>query len=160
MLERLTRFVGAALGMGDAAVVLATAAHRAELAARLGARSLDLPALIAQGRYVALDASEALAQIQGDDGQPDQGRFTEIVGGIVDRAAQAALCASSPVAVFGELVALLATAGDHAAAVALEQWWNELAEGRRFSLLCAYPMVRLRSGGRQHAVRRDLRRAR
>ena len=139
LLERLTRFVGAALGMGDAAVVLATTAHRTELATRLGARGLDLPAAIAQGRYAALDAGEVLAQIRGDDGQPDQGRFTAIVGGIVDRAAQAALGASPSVAVFGELVALLATAGDHAAAVALEHWWNELAEGRRFSLLCAYP---------------------
>ncbi len=140
LLEIVARFVGAALGMGDAAVVLATEAHRAELAARLGTRGLDLPTAIAQGRYVGLDAAEVLAQIRVDDGQPDLGLFTEIVGGIVDRAAQAALGSSAPVAVFGELVALLATAGDYAAAVALEQWWNELAEGRRFSLLCAYPM--------------------
>jgi PAS domain S-box-containing protein len=139
-LERLTRFVGAALGRGDAAVVLATAAHRTELATRLGARGLDLPAVIAQERYVALDAGELSAQIRGDDGQLDQGRFTAIVGGIVDKAAQAALGASPSVAVFGELVALLATAGDHDAAVALEHWWNELAEGRQFSLLCAYPL--------------------
>ncbi len=140
LLERLTRFVGAALGMGDAAVVLATTAHRTELSTQLIARGLDLPAAVAQGRYVALDAGEVSANIRGNDGQLDQGRFTAIVGGIVDRAAQAALGSSPSVAVFGELVALLATDGDHAAAVALEHWWNELAEGRRFSLLCAYPL--------------------
>ena len=37
------------------------------------------------------------------------------------------------------MVALLWHQGNVAAAIELETLWNDLAEDRRFSLLCAYP---------------------
>jgi anti-sigma regulatory factor (Ser/Thr protein kinase) len=44
---------------------------------------------------------------------------------------------------FGEMVALLWAAGDVAGAIELEALWNDLAEVREFSLLCAYSMSAL-----------------
>jgi PAS domain S-box-containing protein len=41
---------------------------------------------------------------------------------------------------FGEMVALLAEQGNHAAAIELESLWNDLQRERTFTLLCAYPM--------------------
>src|SRR4051794_26764845 len=80
LLDELSRFIGAALGAGDAALVIATQAHREELARRLAARGLNLARPIAQGRYVALDAAETLATFMRD-GRPDPARFATLIGG-------------------------------------------------------------------------------
>jgi hypothetical protein len=49
-LDRLSQFVGTTLGAGDAAVVIATKAHRDRLAQRLKARGLDVAAIAKRGR--------------------------------------------------------------------------------------------------------------
>ena len=41
---------------------------------------------------------------------------------------------------FGEMVALLAAEGSHAAAVLLESLWNDLQRVHTFSLFCGYPL--------------------
>src|SRR4051812_38843081 len=61
LLETVGRFVGSALGAGDAAIVVATEAHRAGLEQRLRASGLDVALAVQQGRYVPLDAAETLA---------------------------------------------------------------------------------------------------
>jgi PAS domain S-box-containing protein len=48
--------------------------------------------------------------------------------------------AGARVRVFGEMVDLLWRAGNHVAAVRLEELWNELARLQCFMLLCAYSM--------------------
>ena len=69
-------------------------------------------------------------------GVPEPERFATIVGGIIARAAEG----GRQVRVFGEMVALLAAAGDQPAALRLEQLWNELQRQRAFPLVCAYPL--------------------
>ncbi|HEY4386628.1 MAG TPA: PAS domain S-box protein, partial [Ktedonobacteraceae bacterium] len=44
------------------------------------------------------------------------------------------------VRIFGEMVALLWAQGNRAAAIRLEDLWNELGQAYAFSLFCAYPM--------------------
>ncbi len=46
----------------------------------------------------------------------------------------------SPVAIFGEMVALLWADGNTKAVLRLEQLWNELAKNHNFSLRCAYAL--------------------
>jgi PAS domain S-box-containing protein len=138
LLDALVRYVGGALVAGDGVVVFATDAHRSALAERLAARDLDTSRAAAQGRYVVLDAAEVLSQIMRN-GQPDAARFADVVGGVIDRAAETITGDRSRVAVFGEVVALLSAQGKHGAAVQLERLWNELAQTREFSLFCAYP---------------------
>jgi PAS domain S-box-containing protein len=94
---------------------------------------------IAQGRYLALDAAETLAKFM-ITGQPDQERFTSVIGEVVERARKAAGHERARVAAFGEMVALLWAEGKRDAAIRLEQLWNSLAETHAFSLHCAYPM--------------------
>src|SRR5277367_5181557 len=62
LLDELSRFIGTALGAGEAAVVIATKEHREGLVQRLKAWGLDPAKAVAQGRYVALDASATLAK--------------------------------------------------------------------------------------------------
>jgi signal transduction histidine kinase len=138
-LDALARFVGTALGGGDAAIVVATKAHRNGLLEKLAARGLDVTAATQQGRYIALDAAETLAKIMRD-GVPAAEPFVRVIGGVIAQAHAAAGDRDARIAVFGEMVALLWAEGKFDAAIQLEQLWNHLAQTHLFSLRCAYPM--------------------
>jgi PAS domain S-box-containing protein len=140
MIDVLSRFVGGALAVGDAAVVIATKSHRAELERQLSANGLDTAKASIQGRYLVLDATETLAKLRVD-GSLDETRFTDTVGQVLVEAEMAIAHKQGKVAVFGELVALLWTEGKPAEAIRVEQLWNDLAKSHSFSLLCAYPIA-------------------
>jgi len=139
LLDELSRFVGTALGAGDAAVVIATPDHRDWLNRRLKTWGLDTASVSAQGRYIALDAAETLGKIMVG-GLPHPARFVEIVGGVIGRAKTVTEGEPRRVAAFGEMVALLWVEGKSDAAIRLEQLWNDLSETHSFCLRCAYPM--------------------
>jgi len=139
LLEELSEYIGSALRAGDAAVVVATDAHRNGLLQWLTSQGLDIAGLIEQGRVLITDAAELLSQFMAD-GWPNQERFNDVVGTIVAKALARVVRAQPRVAVFGEMVALLWAEGKTDAAVRLEQLWNELARTESFSLFCAYPM--------------------
>jgi len=140
LLEALSRFIGTALGAGDAAVVIATRPHRDALEQRLKTRGLETFTPVAQGRYVVLDAGETLAKFMRD-GWPDAKLFTDTVGPVLASTKSAVQCEGARVAAFGEMVALLWAEGKPEAAIRLEQLWNDLAREHSFSLLCAYPIT-------------------
>ena len=142
LLDAVGEYVAACLRAGEPGIVIATAAHRAGLEERLRAAGLDVDAARDAGDYVELDALETLARFMVD-GQPDPERFAEVVGSLVARAAEG----GRRVRAFGEMVALLAAGGDHAAAVRLEALWNGLQRVHDFSLFCAYPLHTLGGEG-------------
>ena len=148
LVETLGRFIGSALEAGDAAIVVATKAHRDGLTQQLESGGLDVEGAIEEGRYVSLDAAETMAEIMVD-GWPDESRFVDHIGGLLTRARSAAenvkqsrttLIIEPRVVVFGEMVALLWADGKHPSAIRLEQLWNDLGKTHSFSLRCAYPM--------------------
>lgn len=128
-------YIGTGLSAGDAAIVIATQAHRDALEEYLQAHGLNLAALHARGQYFPLDAAETLAKFMVD-GSPDHDLFVKVIG---DRIAQAA-SGRRGVYAFGEMVALLWAEGNAAAAIRLEELWNDLGKKHSFSLFCAYPM--------------------
>ncbi len=139
LLDELGNFIGAALSAGSSAVVIATKGHEDSLSRRLRGQGLDLAQAAEAGRYVALDAAETLARLMVG-GLPDPGRFAEIIGGVIARAASAAETENHRVVAFGEMVALLWAEGKPEAAIRAEKLWNQLAKAYSFSLRCAYPM--------------------
>ena len=139
LLDELSRFIGTALGAGEAALVIATREHRDGLARKLKMWGLDTNWAVAQGRYVALDAAETLSKFMRD-GWPDAARFAEVVGGLIEKVRAASGSEARRVAAFGEMVALLWMEGKADAAIRLEELWNDLARTHAFSLRCAYPM--------------------
>ncbi|MCU1487102.1 MAG: putative two-component sensor histidine kinase protein [Actinomycetia bacterium] len=153
--DGVVRFVRKALIDGDAALVVATAAHRRQFAAALEDGGLDTATAIHEGRLVLLDAETT---IQGFlvDGAPDRTLFRGSMAALITAAADG----HRQVRVYGEMVALLWAWGNAAAAIALEDLWNELAGDHPFSLLCAYPLHDVASGDseafltvcRQHSV--------
>lgn len=140
LIDALSRFMGAALGAGDAGVVIATESHRSQLAVRLAERGVDVNLAVEQGRYIALDAAQTLAQFM-DNGFPDEERFAQVIGGVISRAKAATGLAQNRASLFGEMVALLWGEGKTEAALRLEQLWNQIAQSHSFSLVCAYPLA-------------------
>jgi len=139
LVEKVTQLVGSALDLGNSAIVIATPAHREGVAKSLHSRGFDATAAEADGTYYALDAAKTLAQFMVD-GRPDRARFAETIEPVIRRANAAAKCHNPCAAAFGEMVALLWTQGKQAAAIELEQQWNDLSQRTPFSLCCAYPM--------------------
>jgi PAS domain S-box-containing protein len=136
LLDALSEFIETGFDAEDACLVIATKAHREALEERLQANGLDLAAAHMRGEYLSLDAAETLSQFMVD-GWPEQERFSEVVRSIIVRAAKD----RRHVRIFGEMVALLWTEDNQAAAIRLEELWNELQHTTSpFSLLCAYSM--------------------
>ena len=140
LIDVLSRFVGGALSVGDAAVVIATKPHRTELERRLSANGLDTVRAAMQGRYVVLDATDTLPKFMVN-GSVDETRFNQIMGGVLTQVQGAIDGKERRIAAFGELVALLWAEGKLQEAIRVEQLWNDLAQHHSFSLLCAYPIA-------------------
>jgi signal transduction histidine kinase len=133
--QRLVEVVSDFLHGSDAAVVIATPEHCAQLTAALERAGMDVDAAVADGRLLVLDASETLTRfIDGD--RPDPVRFAAVTGDMLDRLSKGG---TRSVRAYGEMVAVLWSRGLIEAAIALEDLWNALAETHSFSLLCAYP---------------------
>lgn len=139
LLDGVSRFIGSALGAGDAALVIATQAHRQGLAELLKARGIDISVATHQGRFVALDAGETLSKFMRD-GWPDAEQFMQVVGGVLTQTQAAVHREHARIVVFGEMVALLLAEGKIEAAIQLEQLWSDLASSHSFDLHCAYPI--------------------
>jgi diguanylate cyclase (GGDEF)-like protein len=129
-------FLAPALRAGDAAVVVATSAHRRAFAGALTEDGIDVVTAVGEGRLVVLDASETLERFMVG-GRPDSERFRDTFTEILDRAS---LRGERQVRIYGEMVALLWERGDADSTIALGDLWNDLAKIRRFLLLRAYPM--------------------
>jgi excisionase family DNA binding protein len=139
LLQAVAEFIGPSVQAGDAGIVVATQAHLAHLEQVLSAQGLDLVAARASGHYLSLDAAETLSRFMVDT-ELDASRFEDVVGSLIVRATAGK--EMRRVRVYGEMVALLATAGNHSATIRLEQLWNDLQRRHSFTLFCGYPMDR------------------
>ena len=127
-------YLAPGLRQGDSALVIATAPHRQAFEAALASLGVDLEAAGAEGRFLAVDAEEALSRFMTERG-PDPPRFKTLVNDLVARVSRS----GRPVHVYGEMVAVLWAEADVAAAIAVEDLWNDLARLHPLSVLCAYP---------------------
>jgi len=120
---------------GDGAIVLATSAHHGDFELALGAGGVDIAAMVAADRYLALDARETLAGFMVG-GVLNAEIFARTVGALVERAG----ASGRRVRIFCEMAALLWDDGNVGDAIALEDAWSDLAATHEFVLLCAFPM--------------------
>ena len=138
LLDGYTRFVGAVLKSGNAAIVVATELHREKLLARLQAYGLDMSATIEQGRYIALDNAETIATFMVND-LPDPVLFSKVTGNLIARTAKSVEGDHARVAACGECAPLLWERGNAEGAVRLERLWDEIARSYGVQVLCGYP---------------------
>jgi DNA-binding NarL/FixJ family response regulator len=129
VVDGLTRFIAAALRVGNPALVLATKSHQDTLLQTLHAQGVDIAAAIQRGTYVSLDADEP----------PDPVRFVEATRGLTEAASKAGK-RHPRVAFCGERAGRLWAAGKAGEVVQLERLCEELAKSQDVDVLCAYPL--------------------
>jgi hypothetical protein len=134
LLDVLAGFVAGGINSGDSIIVIATREHLNAVEARLWAQGIQVDSLLADDRYIALDALHTLSQFMVN-GFPDEQLFMNLATKLMGRARKN----NRKVRAFGEMVALLTAKGFTGAAVQLEQLWNKLATSQSLALLCAYP---------------------
>jgi MEDS: MEthanogen/methylotroph, DcmR Sensory domain len=131
--ERVAGYLMEALRGQGVAIVIATPEHCRAFETRLTRAGADVARARDDGAYLALDASQTLAEFMAAD-RLDPAAFDRVVGGVIRQAATA----GRPVRAYGEMVALLWDDGLVNAAVQLESMWDELGRRHPFSLLCGY----------------------
>jgi hypothetical protein len=130
-------FLSEGLRAGQPAIVIATPEHRAATELTLESHLIDVAAAKRLGDLVMLDAEETLGGFMVDQA-PVGSLFRRSIGDVIDQALRGR--EHTPVRAYGEMVDVLWKQGKTEAAVRLEVLWNNLAESRRFSLLCGYAM--------------------
>jgi DNA-binding NarL/FixJ family response regulator len=153
LLEDLTEFIGAALMVGNAAIIVATESHRDSLLQRLQTYGSDIAAALEQGRYISLDAADTLSTFMLKD-MPDPGRFLKLFGSLIATAAEAARGEQARVSVFGEMCHLLWAKGNAEAAIQVEKLGNQLAKTYDVDILCGYSLASVQGGMDSHIFQR------
>ena len=153
LLDDLTEFIGAALTVGNAAIVVATESHRDSLLQRLQTYGSDLGAALEQGRYISLDTADTLSTFMLN-GMPDPVQFLKLFGSLIATAAEAARGGQRRVAVFGEMCDLLWAQSDAEAAIQVEKLGNQLAKTYDVDILCGYSPGSVQGGMHSHIFQR------
>jgi DNA-binding NarL/FixJ family response regulator len=153
VLDDLTQFIGAALKAGNAAIIVTTESHRDSLLPRLQTYGLDIGTAIEQGRYIALDAADALPTFMLR-GMPDSVLFLKLLGDLIETAAKAAQGEEARVAIFGEMCHLLWAQGNAEAAIQVEKLGNQLAKTYDVDILCGYSLSSFQGGMDSHIFQR------
>jgi hypothetical protein len=139
--QLLTRHVGQYLAeglrRGDGLLLIATGAHTEAIVRGLEEEGGAFAAAALAGRVLVLDAEATLTRFLVD-GSPSWELFEDVVGTAV-RGLHARVPGRS-LRAFGEMVGVLWSTGQTAAAVRLEEYWNRLLEDHAASLFCAYPI--------------------
>ena len=131
--DALFTFVRDGLLAGDSVLVVTTAAHRELLFRLCHERGVNIDAARAGHSLTVMDANEALARLMSIE-LPDWVLFNTYVGALVRRLR----ANGSRLRIYGEMVDVLAHAGEYHAARVLEELWNRLQEREPFTLLCGY----------------------
>lgn len=159
MLDEAIRFIQPSVSAGGAAVLIATPEHRNGILTRLTERGVNVQQALREGRIISPDAAGLLSQITSD-GVLDWTKFEFLVGAVIAQADAACKQAATegaertpPVAVFGEMVALLLAGGKREAVLRLEQFWNRFLETGVIRLHCAYPIDAFNEGDAETFLR-------
>ena len=152
-LDGFTQFIGAALRVGKAVIVVATEAHRDSLSLKLQAHGLNIGAAIEERRYISLDAVETLSAFMVN-GSPDPVRFQNAAGDLIVGAAKAVNGDPARVAACGECAPLLWSQGNIDAAIRVEHLWDEIAIAQKVDILCGYSLSSFQGGVGSYAFKR------
>jgi len=139
VVEGYARFIESSLKGGNAVIVVVTESHRASLIPKLEVDGVNVAAAIEQGRYISLDAADALSRLTVND-VPDAARCTKVVGDLIMGAAESVGGASGRVVVCGEIApTLLSKDKDNGeGAIKFERLWDEITRRYGVRTLCGY----------------------
>lgn len=130
----VAQFVDDSAASGRTVLVVARPTTITAVTQTLAGRGVSLDELTRSGHVILREANGVMRGFMGTQA-PIADRFEATVGALVRE-----LAATSPggLAIYGEMVDILAAEGNFDGAEALEQLWNELAQRVPFSLFCGY----------------------
>lgn len=134
LVEAVSLFAAAAIGRGEAVVLIATADHAVRVERRLESHGFEVADLARWGQLTILHARETLARFMVDH-MPDPVLFKACVRDLL-----ASVTGSGRfrvVRAYGEMVDLL-WKDNLLGALRLEQLWNDVIHEHAISLFCAY----------------------
>lgn len=134
LVSTVVRFMERGIAEGDGVIAITTAAHWQMVRERLGAAGIDVDSVQAKRQLVVCDAHDTLMSFMVD-GMPDRNAMRAAVMSALDSTRAAGY---TRVRGFGEMVDILNRRGNLAAAIRLEELWNEVLDAERIALLCAY----------------------
>jgi hypothetical protein len=111
----------------------------------LETHGVDIAAAIELGKYISVDAGDALSAFMVN-GVPDPARFFKFFGDAKGEQAR--------VAVFGEGVQLLCSQGNAVAAIRVERLTNRIANTCDVDILCGYCLGTVQGGVDNHVFQR------
>lgn len=126
-------FLSPAFADGQAILSIGTRAHVAAIEQRLRTEGHDVDAARLRGQYLSMDAESLIRRLLRN-GLPTADTFEDVVGRHVARLARE----HRAVRAFGEIVSLLWRDGKRAAALRLEDLWNESLGYQPLVLVCGY----------------------
>ncbi len=143
--ETVAAYAADGIFAGEAVLIVATDANRAFFESGIAALGVDLTAAQASGQLMLLSAERMLTEFMVAN-WPDREMFRSQAVPLLRSLAAGPWKA---IRAFGEMVGVLWENGNPAAALRLEELWDELAATERFSLLCAYSVESFK--GASHA---------
>lgn len=130
----VARFIAAGLNAGEPVVIITTKVHKRGILQYLEGQGTRHGAN--EGRLLFVDARHLLSRLMLG-GMPDPVRLKAGMVRLFSQASEG-LAPGARVRVFGEMADLLWKDGNPAAALRLEELWNEASERHSFSVVCAY----------------------
>ncbi|MEZ0325468.1 MAG: MEDS domain-containing protein [Fimbriimonas sp.] len=130
-MDVVANYAAAGFRNGEAVVLILTPEHCTEIDDRLSSEGFDILALKGSAQYQCADAAKTLSKFMAAE-IPDQNLFEATVRPIIKNAK-----AFGKVRAYGEMVSLLFRK-NHAAALRLEEFWNDLLRTESICLLCTY----------------------
>lgn len=135
-LSRATRIAGYVrdgLEAGGNVLLVATPTNWRSTAGILEHNGVSIDALVASGRLTVLDAAQTLARFMSGN-TPDAAKLDAVMGSLVARLVEQ----PGRLYLYGEMVDVLAEAGNYRGAHRLEQLWSGMASTTAFDLFCGY----------------------
>src|SRR5437763_13218795 len=149
--KAVVSFLADGVQAGQPIIVVATEPHRRAFAEGLRAKGLDPEAVFSDRLAVWLDARETLASFM-EGRLPDRELFMSTLGRVFESLLDKRYYLV--IRGYGEMVDLLMKDGNPEGAILVEQYWNELAERYKYSLLCAYAVDSFLHGAGFESFRR------
>jgi DNA-binding NarL/FixJ family response regulator len=145
LLNRVTQYIGSALEVGNAAIVIVSESRRDSVLKSLNDYGLNMDAAVEQGRYLTLDAAGMLST-SIVNGTLDSAGCFRCLHNLTASAADAAKTGQSRVAIFQECAHLLWAQRNVEATIALEKLGNQLASTCDVDMLCGYSLANFQRG--------------
>lgn len=131
--EVVADFLAPGFEAGHGLFAVGTPGHLAAVEQRLRTGGRNVDAARASGQYVTADANAAVARLLVD-GLPTRRTFDALIG----RPLETLASRYGNVRAYGEVVSLLWRDGKRAAALRLEELWNDAIRQHPLELVCGY----------------------